>query len=64
MGPDFRTGAKALQLLQDRKWGRRFDDGFHRDRRGGTFPLAILAAFLEAKITLARYQSDTSHSTV
>ena len=60
VGPDFRTGAKALLLLQDRKWGRRFDDGFHRDRRGGTLPLAMLAAFLDAKITLARYQSDTS----
>jgi hypothetical protein len=64
MGPDFRTGAKALQLLQDRKWGRRFDDGFHRDRRGSALPLAMLAAFLDAKITLAKYQSDTSASTV
>ena len=57
MGPDFRSGPEALRLLQDPKWGRRFDDGFHRDRRGGTVPLAILAAFLEAKITLSRFQS-------
>src|SRR6516165_2414408 len=33
MGPDFRSGPEALRLLQDPKWGRRFDDGFHRDRR-------------------------------
>jgi hypothetical protein len=57
MGPDFRSGPEALRLLQDPKWGRRFGDGFHRDRRGGTVPLAILAAFLEAKITLSRFQS-------
>jgi hypothetical protein len=35
-----------------------FDDGFHRDRRGGTVPLAMLAVFLEAKITLAKFQSE------
>src|SRR6516165_4277111 len=58
MGPDFRSGPEALRLLQDPKWGRRFDDGFHRDRRGGTVPLAILAAFLEAKITLAKFQPE------
>jgi hypothetical protein len=57
MGPDFRSGPEARRLLQDPKWGRRFDAGFHRDRRGGTVPLAILAAFLEAKITLSRFQS-------
>jgi len=57
MGPDFRSGPEALRLLQDPKWGRRFDDGFHRDRRGGTVPLAMLAAFLEAKITLSKFQS-------
>jgi hypothetical protein len=57
MGPDFRSGPEALRLLQDPKWGRRFDAGFHRDRRGGTVPLAILAVFLEAKTTLVKFQS-------
>jgi hypothetical protein len=56
MGPDFR--ADALRLLNHPKWGSRFDDGFHRDRRGGKLPLAILAVFLEAKITLAKFQAD------
>ena len=45
--------SEFASVLNDPKWGRRFDDGFHRDRRGGTLPLAILAVFLEAKITLA-----------
>ena len=57
MGPDFRSGPEALRLLQNPKWGRRFDEGFHRDRRGGTVPLAMLAAFLQAKITLSKFQS-------
>jgi hypothetical protein len=58
MGPDFRRGPDALCLLNHSKWGSRFDGGFHRDRRGGTLPLAILAVFLEAKITLAKFQAD------
>jgi hypothetical protein len=58
MGPDFRTGPEALRLLNHPKWGSCFDDGFHRDRRGGTLPLAILAVFLEAKIILAEFQAD------
>jgi hypothetical protein len=57
MGPDFRSGPEAQRLLQHPKWGRRFDNGFHRDRRGGTLPLAMLAVFPEAKITLAKFQS-------
>jgi hypothetical protein len=57
MGPDFRSGPEALRLLNEPKWGRRFDEGFHRDRRGGTVTLAMLAAFLDAKITLAEFQS-------
>ncbi len=57
MGPDFRSGPKALRLLEDPEWGELFDDGFHRDRRGGTVPLAMLAAFLEAKIALAKFQN-------
>jgi hypothetical protein len=58
MGPDYRTGPEANRLLDDRKWGERFDKGFHRDRRGGTIPLAMLAVFLEAKITLAKFQES------
>jgi len=57
MGPDFRSGPEALRLLNHPKWGRIFDDGFHRDRRGGTVPLAMLAVFLEARIALAKVQS-------
>jgi hypothetical protein len=30
---------------------------FHRDRRGGAVPLAILAAFLAAKIALAKFHN-------
>ena len=40
-----------LRLLQDPKWGKLFDGGFHCDR-GGTVPLAMLTVFLEAKIAL------------
>src|SRR5258708_972244 len=40
-----------LRLLQDPKWGKLFDSGFHCDR-GGTVPLAMLTVFLEAKIAL------------
>lgn len=58
MGPDSRAGPEALRLLEDPKWGETFDHGFHRDRRGGTMPLAMLAAFLEAKIALAKFQAD------
>jgi hypothetical protein len=32
MGPDFRSGPEALRLLQDPKWGRRFDNSFHKFR--------------------------------
>jgi hypothetical protein len=57
MGPDSRTGPEANRLLDHPKWGKVFDEGFHRDRRGGTVPLAMLAVFLEAKMTLAKVQS-------
>jgi hypothetical protein len=62
MGPDFRSGPEALRLLQDPKWGDVFDGGFHRDRRGGTLPLAMLAAFLAAKIALAKFAIDAKNS--
>jgi hypothetical protein len=57
MGPDFRSGPEALRLLNDPEFGELFDTGFHRDRRGGTVPLAMLAAFLGAKIALAKVKS-------
>ena len=53
MGPDFRVGPEANRLLRHPKWGKVFDGGFHRDRRGGSVPLAMLAVFLEAMITMA-----------
>ena len=60
VGPDFRSGPEAVRLLKDPKWGGIFDNGFHRDRRGGTVPLAMLAAFLAAKIALAKFLSSAS----
>jgi hypothetical protein len=59
MGPDFRSWPEALRLLEDPKWGRIFDNGFHRDHRGGTVPLAMLAAVLAAKIALAKFLSSS-----
>jgi hypothetical protein len=58
MGPDFRSGPDALRLLEHPEWGEIFDNGFHRDRRSGTVPLAMLAAFLAAKIALAKFHSS------
>jgi hypothetical protein len=58
MGPDFRSGPKALRLLEDPEWRKIFDNGFHGDRRGGTVPLAMLAVFLAAKIALAKFLSS------
>lgn len=46
---------EALRLLNHPEWGRVFYRGFHRDRRGGTVPLALLAVFFQAKITLTRF---------
>jgi Domain of unknown function (DUF6538) len=55
---DYERATKLFtELHGDPKWGERFDEGFHYDRRGGTVPLAMLAAFLEAKITLAKFQA-------
>ena len=52
-----------LRLLQDPKWGRLFDSGFHCDR-GGTVPLAMLTVFLEAMIALICVQSEASANKV
>ena len=60
MGPDFRSGPKARRLLNDPRWGRIFDWGFHRDRQGGTVPLAMLAAFLAAKMALVECGESAS----
>lgn len=62
MGPDFRSGPEALRLLNDPEWGDVFDSGFHRDRRGGTLPLTMLAVFLAAKIALAKRAIDAKNS--
>lgn len=59
MGPDSRAGPKSRALVNHPKWGECFDEGFHRDRRGGTVPLAMLAAFLEAKMKLMKVQSKS-----
>ena len=56
-GPDFGPRPEYLRLLQDPKWGKLFDSGFHCDR-AGTVPLAMLAVFLEAKIALTLVQSE------
>lgn len=62
MAPDFRTGSVAMQMLDDPKWGEIFDKGFHRDRRGGTVPLAMLAAFLAAKINFINFRLEKAGS--
>jgi hypothetical protein len=48
-----------LRLLQDPRWGKLFDSGFHCDR-GSTVPLAMLIVFLEAKIALTFVQPASS----
>lgn len=53
MGTDFRQGDR-LKLLDHPVMGRIFDDGFHCDRRGGTVALSLLAAFIEAKMAVAK----------
>jgi hypothetical protein len=52
-GPE--PSPEHLRLLQDLKWGKLFDSGFHCER-GGTVPLSLLAVFLEAKIALTCVQ--------
>jgi len=63
IAPDFGPRSEHLQLLQDPKWGKLFDSGFHCDR-AGTVPLAMLAVFLEAKIALTLVQPETSANKV
>ena len=58
IAPDF-----GPRPLQDPKWGKLFDSGFHCDR-GGTIPLAMLAVFLEAKIALTIVQPEASANKV
>jgi hypothetical protein len=55
MAPDHRTGPEARRLLEHPELRGVFADGFHRDRRVGTVPLAMLAVFLEAKIALTKF---------
>ena len=56
---DFGPRPEHLRLLQDPKWGKLFDSGFHCDR-AGTVALAMLAVFLEAKIALTLVQPEAS----
>ena len=58
-GPDGNAGPEALRLLYDKTWGRRFDEGFHRDASGGSVPLSMLSVFLKAKIALAEAAFST-----
>jgi hypothetical protein len=59
IAPDLGARPEHLRLLQDSKWGKLFDSGFHCDR-AGTVPLAMLAVFLEAKIALTFVQPKPS----
>jgi hypothetical protein len=61
--PDFEPRPEHLRLLQDPKWGKLFNSGFHCNRRGGTVPLAMLGVFLQAKIALTLAQPEASAST-
>ena len=63
IGPDFRPRPEHLRLLQDPKWGKLFDSGFHCDR-AGTVPLAMLAVFLEDKIALTLVEPEASANKV
>lgn len=51
LGVDHRQG-ESNELLRHPTMGRMFDEGFHCDRVGGTVPLSILSAFLQAKIAI------------
>src|SRR5262245_55735362 len=58
-GPDGKAGPEAMRLIYDKKWGKRFDNGFHGDRHGGTVPLSMLSAFLQAQIALVEAAFST-----
>ena len=58
-GPDFGPRPEHLRLLQDPKWGKLFNRGFHCNRGDGTVPLAMLAVFLQAKIAVTLVQPET-----
>jgi hypothetical protein len=62
--PDFEPRPDHLRLLQDPKWGKLFNRGFHCNRRGGTVPLAMLGVFLQAKIALTLAQPEASANKV
>jgi hypothetical protein len=61
--PDFGPRSEHLRLLQDPRWGKLFDSGFHCDR-AGTVALAMLTVFLEAKIALTFVQPEASANKV
>jgi hypothetical protein len=56
----FEPRPEHLRLLQDPKWGKVFDRGFHCNRGGVTVPLAMLSVFLQAKIALILVQPEAS----
>jgi len=62
--PDFEPRPEHLRLLQDPKWGKLFNRGFHSNRGGGTVPLAMLAVFLQAKIALTLVPPEASANKV
>jgi hypothetical protein len=62
--PDFEPRPEHLRLLQDPKWGKVFNRGFHCNRGDGTVSLAMLAVFLQAKIALTLVQAETSANEV
>jgi hypothetical protein len=62
--PDFEPRPEHLRLLQDPKWGKVFNRGFHCNRGGSTVPLAMLAVFLQAKIALTLVQPEASANKV
>ena len=62
--PDFKPRSEHLRLLQDPKWGKVFNRGFHCNRGGGTIPLAMLSVFLQAKIALTLVQPEASANEV
>jgi len=62
--PDLEPRPEHLRLLQDPKWGKLFNRGFHCNRGNGTAPLAMLAVLLQAKIALTLVQAETSANKV